>query len=84
MMQPPAQAYDFLIAIAEPQSRPETVHEYQLTVHSLYAAVSVGLSRDTILTVLNRLSKTFLDERLRDFVHEATQNYGKVRVEGWA
>jgi hypothetical protein len=51
------QAYDFLIAIAEPICRPECMHEYKLTPHSLYAAVSVGLDTPTILQVLNRLSK---------------------------
>lgn len=51
------QAYDFLIAIAEPVCRPECVHEYVLTPHSLYAAVSIGLNTETIITVLNRLSK---------------------------
>jgi DNA excision repair protein ERCC-3 len=51
------QAYDFLIAIAEPVCRPESVHEYILTPHSLYAAVSVGLDTETIISVLNRLSK---------------------------
>eukprot|EP00798_Chlamydomonas_sp_ICE-L_P006587 gene6587-3240_t len=52
-----AAAYDFLIAIAEPVCRPQAVHEYQLTPHSLYAAVSVGLDTETIINVLNRLSK---------------------------
>lgn len=51
------QAYDFLIAIAEPVSRPEFIHEYQLTPHSLYAAVSIGLEMSTIVGVLSRLSK---------------------------
>ena len=51
------QAYDFLIAVAEPVCRPEAVHEYIMTPHSLYAAVSVGLETDTIVSVLNRLSK---------------------------
>src|SRR6478609_1515296 len=37
------QATDFLITIAEPHSRPTFLHEYTLTPHSLYAAVSVGL-----------------------------------------
>lgn len=74
------QAYDFLIAIAEPISRPETVHEYQLTVHSLYAAVSVGLTRETVVTVLSRLSKNMLAPELKDFIYESTQNYGKVRL----
>lgn len=51
------QAYDFLIAIAEPVCRPESIHEYVLTPQSLYAAVSVGLDQQTILGVLDKLSK---------------------------
>ena len=54
------QAYDFLIAVAEPVCRPEAVHEYVMTPHSLYAAVSVGLETDTIVSVLNRLSKVHI------------------------
>ena len=45
------QAYDFLIAIAEPVSRPQCIHEYLLTSHSLYAAVSIGLNAETIIKV---------------------------------
>jgi len=41
-------ATDFLIAIAEPVSRPTYVHEYVLTPYSLYAAVSVGLTKEDI------------------------------------
>ena len=41
-------ATDFLIAIAEPVSRPKFIHEYMLTPYSLYAAVSVGLSKEDI------------------------------------
>jgi hypothetical protein len=37
-------ATDFLIAIAEPISRPVHIHEYVLTKYSIYAAASVGLS----------------------------------------
>lgn len=51
------QAYDFLVAIAEPVSRPEFVHEYKLTPYSLYAAVAVSIDTDSIIKVLNRLSK---------------------------
>lgn len=65
-------AYDFLVAIAEPEcrlqhlshfvirNRSSLIHEYQLTPYSLYAAVSVGLSTSDIITVLNRLSKVFI------------------------
>ena len=34
-----AAAYDFLVAVAEQVARPEHVHQYKLTPHSLYAAV---------------------------------------------
>lgn len=62
------QAYDFLIAIAEPVCRPECVHEYVLTPHSLYAAVSIGLNTQTIITVLNRLSKACSFPRLTKLI----------------
>ena len=41
-------ATDFLIAIAEPVSRPTYIHEYVLTKYSLYAAASVGLTKNDI------------------------------------
>ncbi|KAH7550243.1 hypothetical protein JRO89_XS13G0159600 [Xanthoceras sorbifolium] len=74
------QAYDFLIAIAEPVCRPESMHEYNLTPHSLYAAVSVGLETETIISVLNKLSKTKLPKEMIDFIHSSTSNYGKVKL----
>lgn len=46
-----------MVAIAEPVSRPEFVHEYKLTPYSLYAAVAVSIDTDSIIKVLNRLSK---------------------------
>ncbi|KAD3641317.1 hypothetical protein E3N88_30541 [Mikania micrantha] len=74
------QAYDFLIAIAEPVCRPESMHEYNLTPHSLYAAVSVGLETETIIAVLNKLSKTKLPKEMIDFINASTTNYGKVKL----
>ncbi|XP_057511266.1 general transcription and DNA repair factor IIH helicase subunit XPB1 isoform X6 [Actinidia eriantha] len=74
------QAYDFLIAIAEPVCRPENMHEYNLTPHSLYAAVSVGLETETVIAVLNKLSKTKLPKEMIDFIHASTANYGKVKL----
>ena len=66
------QAYDFLIAIAEPVCRPECVHEYVLTPHSLYAAVSIGLTTQTIISVLNRLSKVSPGLNWRLSLYQAT------------
>lgn len=71
-------ATDFLIAIAEPVSRPSHIHEYKLTPHSLYAAVSVGLQTNDIIDVLNRLSKVPVPDEIQNFIRECTVSYGKV------
>ncbi|CDO74914.1 hypothetical protein BN946_scf184988.g21 [Trametes cinnabarina] len=68
------QAQDFLVAIAEPVSRPAFIHEYKLTSYSLYAAVS------RIGKVLNRLSKVPVPDSIVDFIRERTLSYGKVKL----
>ncbi|GAA5922645.1 TFIIH/NER complex ATPase/helicase subunit SSL2 [Sporobolomyces koalae] len=73
-------ATDFLVAIAEPVSRPKFIHEYKLTPHSLYAAVSVGLETENIIEVLNRMSKVPVPDELCDFIRECTHSYGKVKM----
>lgn len=75
-----AQAQDFLTTIAEPLSRPTFLHEYALTVHSLYAAVSVGLVPQDIINFLDRLSKTPLPTEIKGFILECTRAFGKVKL----
>lgn len=74
------QAQDFLITIAEPISRPAHIHEYRITAYSLYAAVSVGLEPDDIISVLDRLSKVPVAKSISDFIRGATVSYGKVKL----
>lgn len=74
------QAQNFLINIAEPQSRTTNVHEYTITAHSLFAAVSVGLTTEDIIRQLETFSKTKLPGGLKDFIFTATQSFGKVRL----
>ncbi|KAF2072811.1 hypothetical protein CYY_005885 [Polysphondylium violaceum] len=74
------QASDFLVAIAEPVCRPQLIHEFQLTPYSLYAAVSIGLETNDIITVLGRLSKLALPKEIEQFVRQCTQSYGKVKL----
>lgn len=50
-------ASDFLVAIAEPLSRPTFIHEYKLTKYSLYAAASVGLTDEDIINKLEHFCK---------------------------
>ena len=74
------QAQDFLITIAEPISRPAHIHEYRITAYSLYAAVSVGLEPEDIISVLDRLSKVPVAKSISDFIRGATVSYGKVKL----
>ncbi|CDR93906.1 DNA repair helicase rad25 family protein, putative [Babesia bigemina] len=62
------QAQDFLVTIAEPVCRPEFVHEYQVTVFSLYTAVSVGLTVEELLLNLNKFSKNKIPGKLKDSI----------------
>jgi DNA excision repair protein ERCC-3 len=74
------QATDFLITIAEPKSRPTFLHEYALTTHSLYAAVSVGLRPRDIINTLERFLKTPLPAAVRKNIEDTTKSYGKVKL----
>ncbi|KAM3417211.1 hypothetical protein BST61_g5471 [Cercospora zeina] len=74
------QAQNFLINIAEPQSRTTNMHEYTISPHSLFAAVSVGLTEQDIIRDLELFSKTKVPSNIIDFVHEVTQSFGKVRL----
>lgn len=74
------QAQDFLITVAEPVSRPQFLHEYKLTTHSLYAAVSVGLNPKDIISTLERFSKTPVPSNVRGFISACGKSYGKVKL----
>jgi len=73
-------AYDFLVAIAEPITRPEYVHEYKLTPYSLYAAVATNIDTESIVGVLRRYSKNELPAGVIRFIRECTKRYGKARL----
>jgi len=74
------EAQDFLINIAEPQSRVSKMHEYQLTTHSLFAAVSVGHSSQEIIDKLDKYSKTALSDAIMNFVEKSTSAFGKAKI----
>ena len=73
-------AQNFLINIAEPQSRTTNMHEYTISPHSLFAAVSVGLTEQDIIRDLELFSKTTVPKNIIEFVHKVTQSFGKVRL----
>lgn len=74
------QATDFLIAITEPQSRPEFIHHYKLTAYSLYAGASINLDTEKILSTLRKISKNELPGSVVSFIEFFTKHYGKVKL----
>lgn len=75
-----SKATDLLTTIAEPMSRPQYLHEYRFTEHSLYAALSVGLKGDDIINALEKFSKTGVPPEVKEFINKNTMTYGKVRL----
>lgn len=73
-------AYEFLVGIAEPVSRPEQIHEYRLTPYALYAAVSIGMTTDSIISNLKRLCKTELPSDVETFIRNCTKTYGQTKL----
>ena len=74
-------ATDFLIAIAEPVSRPTYIHEYVLTPYSLYAAVSVGLTKESIFNALEKFSKNAeIPQDVKHYIDNYTSSYGKASL----
>ena len=74
-------ATDFLVAIAEPVSRPQHIHEYKLTKYSLYAAASIGLTNEIIEEVLMKYCKNLrIPVAVREFIKTNCESYGKAKV----
>ena len=73
-------AYDFMISIAEPVSRPKFIHEYQITLYSIFAAVSIGLTADEIIQVLSMLSKCELADELIHNLKKTIAAVGKLKL----
>jgi DNA excision repair protein ERCC-3 len=73
-------AYDFLVAIAEPVARPEFIHQYKVTPYSLYAAVATNITTESIISVLQRLSKNAVPSSVMKFIRDCTSKYGKAKL----
>ena len=74
-------AYEFLIAIAEPISRPAFIHEYELTQYSLYAAMVVQLTPDKIKELLFKLCKNAtIPPEVIEFIDKNTKKYGSAKL----
>jgi hypothetical protein len=74
------EAENFILSIAEPVNRPSFIHEYKLTVTSLYAAVTIGKSTDDIINELTRQAKNVLPQETVNFIEKHTRNIGKLEL----
>jgi len=74
------QAYDFLIDISEPETRPELIHTYVLTEDSLYSAVAVARSTESIIKQLNIFCKTEIPDEVVRYIRECTDTFGKAKL----
>jgi DNA excision repair protein ERCC-3 len=70
----------FLITIVEPTSRPTFLHEYRLTTHSLYAAVSVGLIPEDIINTLDLFLRNKIPPNVTEYFTHCGKSYDKVKV----
>jgi len=71
---------EFLIAIAEPVSRPELIQEFVITETSLRAAVSSGMDVEQIVDTLRKLCKCELDSRFVYNIISMGKSIGKLKL----
>ena len=75
-----SRAVDFIVAIADPCSRPRYMQEYQISPYSLFAAVSIGLSAEEIIRVLSLISKIPLTEEFKHKLTVCCRSVGKLKL----
>lgn len=74
-------AYDFIISIAEPKSRQEYIHYYEINPSSLNAAITLGLSSDEIIKQLNYFNKMkAIPDEVEEHIRNVTSSFGKARL----
>lgn len=74
------QAQDFLVAIAEPQSRPMFLHEYKINDQSLLSASSVGLDANEIISNLDKFCKSAIPSDFQQWIRDVSQSFGKIKL----
>jgi DNA excision repair protein ERCC-3 len=74
-------AYDFIISIAEPKSRQEFIHYYEINPSSLNAAITLGLTTDEIIEQLNYFNKMqYIPRRVEEHIRKTTSSFGKAKL----
>ncbi|CBZ53904.1 hypothetical protein NCLIV_036860 [Neospora caninum Liverpool] len=74
------QANELLLTMAEPICRGDFVHEFQITIFSLYAGISIGLSCEDMILNLEKFSKNAIPEDLVVQIQKVASAFGKVKL----
>lgn len=73
--------YDFLITIAEPKSRQEFIHNYEINPASLNAAITLGISTSEIIQKLEEYSKTQrIPMEIEKYICRTSSSFGKAKL----
>ena len=75
-----SQAYEFVIAIAQPVSRTEFIHQYKITMTSLLGASAYNLTPKSIIKHLKLFSKNIVPENVIQKIRVYMKRYGKVKL----
>lgn len=73
-------ARDVLARFAELEKSPEHIHTYRISPLSLWNAAASGLDAETILDMLNRLSKYEVPQNISREITEFIARYGQIRL----
>ena len=55
-------------------------YSLSLSLYSRYAAVATNIETESIISVLERLSKNTLPKEVKEFIRDCTQKYGKAKL----
>lgn len=74
-------AKDFIINIAEPKSRQQFLHNYEINPASLNAAITLGMTAEEIISGLNRFNKLqTIPMDVENYIKKTSQSFGKAKL----
>lgn len=71
---------DFIIAIADPCSRPAHMHEFQLNEYSIFSSITLGISCEEIISTMELISKNEITEELKTNIRECAKKVDRARI----
>lgn len=75
------ECYEFIVLIAEPQSRQEFIQTFEINSKSLFASVTLGYDSKKIIKSLEYFNKfVSINQEIQDYIKRTTESYGKCRL----